>query len=636
MAFGKKDKKPEAGINTAKEPKKKKKKKGKEDETPTYDNPAFEIYDPGSSFNAQSGFIPQEQPATEVVTAPVQEQVVAQPENMVSPEEIMQQLNPQQAAAPVVADAAVVQPQAIDPSAVAQATGSDGGEIEILQPEEVDITQNPNLAPDPNVAQEQSIYNPNGEVPEGNLINMDNPNAGLPQEQVNYNDVMSGAAGAAASANPIADNSTDALVAAAGDAANQPLPGEEGREKVARPVRRYRYTIVNAVGKKEKGTFEAEDENEVRNFLLTQGYQVLEVKERSKTDIDIGGNSKIGASDLSFSLTQLSTYLKAGIPLSDSVRILAKQTRKANLKKAFSQLVYQLLKGEALSDAMLMQGATFPKLLINMVKTAEMTGDLPSILDDMAEYYTSMDQTRKQMKSAMTYPTVVLVIALGVLVFMLTYLVPQFTTMFEDQGAELPLLTRIIVSVSDFIKTKWMFLVAGVLIFTLTFYLLYTKVQKFKKTIQIVLMHLPVIKDVIIYNEMANFSKTFASLLNHSVFITDSMEILSKITENEVYKEIINKTLENLAKGESISSAFRGQWAIPIVAYEMIVTGESTGQLGAMMEKVAGHFQMLHKNVIDQMKSLIEPVMIVVLAGIVGVILVSIIQPMFSIYSQIK
>ena len=135
---------------------------------------------------------------------------------------------------------------------------------------------------------------------------------------------------------------------------------------------------------------------------------------------------------------------------------------------------------------------------------------------------------------------------------------------------------------------------------------------------------------------MANFSKTFASLLNHSVFITDSMEILSKITENEVYKGIINKTLENLAKGDSISSAFRGEWAIPVVAYEMIVTGESTGQLGAMMEKVAGHFQMLHKNVIDQMKSLVEPIMIVFLAGIVGVILVSIIQPMFSIYSQIK
>ena len=271
-----------------------------------------------------------------------------------------------------------------------------------------------------------------------------------------------------------------------------------------------------------------------------------------------------------------------------------------------------------------------------MVRTAEMTGDLPSILDDMAEYYTSMDQTRKQMKSAMTYPLVVLTIAFGVLIFMLTYLVPQFTSMFEQNGAELPALTKVIIGVSDFIKTKWMYLLAGILLIVFVFVQLYKKVQPFRQSIQIFLMHVPVAKDIIIYNEIANFTKTFASLLNHGVFITDSMEILSKITNNEVYKRIINKTLENLGKGDSISSAFRGEWAIPVVAYEMIVTGETTGQLGTMMEKVASHFQMLHKNVIDQMKSLVEPLLICFLAVVVGIILLSIIQPMFSIYSQVK
>ena len=283
-----------------------------------------------------------------------------------------------------------------------------------------------------------------------------------------------------------------------------------------------------------------------------------------------------------------------------------------------------------------MQGNVFPKLLINMVKTSEMTGDLPSILDDMAEYYTSMDQTKKQMKSAMTYPVVVLTIAFGVLIFMLTYLVPQFTSMFDEQGATLPLITQIILNVSDFIKTKWYILLLSIGSFVLIFVMLFKKVQKFRETIQIILMHLPVVKDIIIYNEIANFTKTFASLINHGVFITDSMEILSKITSNEVYKRIINKTLENLGKGDTISSAFKGEWAIPVVAYEMIVTGETTGQLGEMMEKVAGHFQTLHKNVIDQMKSLIEPLLICFLAVIVGIILISIIQPMFSIYSQIK
>ena len=413
------------------------------------------------------------------------------------------------------------------------------------------------------------------------------------------------------------------------------IPGENSNRKVERPLTAYRYTIINGVGKKENGTFDAESADEVRAFLTSLDYQILEVKERSKMDFDIG-TSKFNASDLSFSLTQLSTYLKAGIPLADSVRILAKQSKKPGIKKSFFQLVYQLLKGENLSDAMNMQGKVYPKLLINMVKTAEMTGDLPSILDDMAEYYTSMDQTRKQMKSAMTYPIVVLTIAFGVLIFMLTYLVPQFSSMFEENGAQLPALTLAIMAISNFIKSYWYLLIIGIVALVFIFLQIFKKNQKFRETIQTILMHLPVIKDIIIYNEIANFTKTFASLLNHGVFITDSMEILSKITNNEVMKRIIGNTLENLGKGDTISSAFRGEWAIPVVAYEMIVTGETTGQLGQMMEKVATHFQMLHKNVIDQMKSLVEPFLICFLAVVVGIILLSIIQPMFSIYSQIK
>lgn len=409
----------------------------------------------------------------------------------------------------------------------------------------------------------------------------------------------------------------------------------EKREKVKRPIKNYRYTIINGVGKKEQGTFEAESENDVRSYLLSLDYQVLEVKERSKYDIDLG-STKLHASDLAFSLTQLSTYIKSGISLVDSVKILSKQSSKPILKKSFNQLVYQLLKGESLSDAMIMQDTVFPKLLINMVKTAEMTGDLPTILDDMADYYTSIDQTRKQMKSAMTYPIVVLTIALGVLVFMLTYLVPQFSALFEENGATLPKLTLTILAISDFISKRWYILLAIISLIVIVFMQVYKRNQKFRESVQIIIMHLPVFKDIVIYNEIANFTKTFASLINHGVFITDSMEILSKITNNEVYKRIINKTLENLGKGDSISMAFRGEWAIPVVAYEMLVTGETTGRLGDMMEKVAEHFQMLHKNVIDQMKSLVEPLLICLLALIVGIILLSIVQPMFSIYSQIQ
>ena len=150
------------------------------------------------------------------------------------------------------------------------------------------------------------------------------------------------------------------------------------------------------------------------------------------------------------------------------------------------------------------------------------------------------------------------------------------------------------------------------------------------------LMRMPVFGNIIIYKEVYNFTKTFASLINHGVFITDSMEILSKITTNEVYIHIIDKTMKNLAKGNSVSEAFKGEWAFPEIAYQMLVTGENTGQLGLMMEKVSEHYQMLHKTAVDQLKSMIEPAMIILLAGIVGVLLLAIITPMFDIYNQIN
>lgn len=417
-----------------------------------------------------------------------------------------------------------------------------------------------------------------------------------------------------------------------------PTPGIQKRQENApeRPLIKYRYVVINAMGKKEKGTFEAESEAEVRSFLTSQDYEIVSITVRPAYDIDINDHAKMKVSDLSFSLTQLSTYIKSGIPLVDAVKILAKQAAKPASKKAFQRLVYELLKGENLSTAMEKQEKVFPKLLINMVKTAEMTGDLPSILDDMADYYTSMERTRKQMVSAMTYPCVVLCIAFVVLIFMLTYLVPQFASMFESNDAKLPALTLAILAASDFIKNNYIVLIIALVFGIGAFIVAYKKSQKFRTGVQVTLMHIPVIKSIIIYNEVANFTKTFASLLNHGVFITDSMEILSKITNNEIYKRIIDKTLHNLGKGDSISESFRGEWAFPVVAYEMLVTGESTGQLGLMMEKVADHFQAMHKSVIDQLKSLMEPVMICALAVVVGIILLSIVQPMFSIYGQIK
>ena len=332
----------------------------------------------------------------------------------------------------------------------------------------------------------------------------------------------------------------------------------------------------------------------------------------------------------------MSTYLKAGISLIDSVRILEKQAEKPEHRKVYQKMVYELLKGESLSVAMQKQQDKFPKLLVNMVKTSELTGDLTSVLDDMAEYYTSKEETKKTMISAMTYPVIVIIIAICVVVFILTSIVPKFVDMYSANDAKIPALTQAIMNISNFLTQHYIILILIIGGIVGTFILLFKHVQAFRKNAQIVMMHVPVLSKIIIYNEVYNFTKTFASLLNHGVFITDSMEILAKITNNEVYKELINRTIINLNKGANISDSFKGSWAFPVAAYEMIVTGESTGQLGLMMEKVANYYQTLHKNIVKQLQSLLEPMMIVFLAVIVGIILLSVMMPMFDIYSKIQ
>lgn len=398
----------------------------------------------------------------------------------------------------------------------------------------------------------------------------------------------------------------------------------------------FRYKVRGSNGKIINGTFEGPSADEVRIFLQNEGYEVLEVVPRKFYDIDINIGGKFTAADLSFSLTQLSTYLKAGIALIDSVRILEKQSEKAEQRKIYQKVVYELLKGQNLSTAMELQGDKFPTLLVNMIKTAELTGDLTAVLDDMAEYYTSKEETRKQMVSAMTYPVIVLCIAIGVVIFILVSIVPSFVSMYEDNNAEIPAITTFVMNASDFIVNYYAFIIVGVVIFVGLFIYLYKKVKGFRKNVQLILMHIPIFSQIIIYNEVYNFTKTFASLLNHGVFITDSMEVLAKITNNEVYKELIAKTIINLNKGANISESFKGSWAFPVAAYEMIVTGERTGQLGLMMEKVANYYQVLHKTLVKQMQSFIEPLMIAFLALIVGTILLAVVVPMFDIYGKIQ
>ena len=411
-------------------------------------------------------------------------------------------------------------------------------------------------------------------------------------------------------------------------------------ERSEKPVT-YKYTAIDSSGKKVTGVFYAYSKMEVYTYLTNEGNTVLTIETNKYIELFYGpsefNNYRFRNKDLIFWLTQLSTYLKAGITLTDSMRILGKQISKSPRKKrVFDSIIYNLTLGESFSSALEKQRNSFPALLISMVKAAEATGELEETLDDLASYYTELDNTRKAMINAMSYPAIISVFSIAVVVFIMLYVIPQFEGVYASTEATLNGYTLWVINLSKFFDKNFVYLLSGFILIIVVIIILYKKVKSFRKSLQIFAMKLPIFGKIIIYKEMNVFAKTFASLLKNNVFITDSMNLLSEITKNEVYKEIMFKTINNIAKGEKISESFKNQWAVPEVAYFMIVTGESTGELAAMMDKVAQYYQTEHKTIINNMKNFIEPTMIIFLAVVVGGIVLAVILPMFSLYNQIK
>ena len=401
----------------------------------------------------------------------------------------------------------------------------------------------------------------------------------------------------------------------------------------------YKFVAKNPKGKIENGMFQGYSKLDVHSYLLSEGYEVYEITAKAKANIfntDIGLNKPMKKAMLIFYLTQLSTYLKAGIPIVDAIKILTNQAKSKTEQTIWKSVVYELTMGTTLSDAMLRCGNNvFPKLLINMVKTAEMTGNLPEVLDEQVEYYKSTEKSRKEMVNAMMYPLFVFIFAIGIVTYIMLSVIPQFVNIYESINVELPAITKALISISTFIRHNIILITIIVLIAIFVFTLTYRRNVLFKASVQRLLMHIPVIGQVVIYNEVNMFTKTFATLINNNIFITDSMDILGRITDNEIFKGIIFDAVDSLSKGEALSTAFDDQWAFPDIAYQMIVTGEKTGQLGTMMEKVSEYYQEEHFNAITRIKALIEPVMIIFLAVVVGGILLAVLIPMFSMYNNI-
>ncbi|MGN7295637.1 type II secretion system F family protein [Ferdinandcohnia sp. SAFN-114] len=399
---------------------------------------------------------------------------------------------------------------------------------------------------------------------------------------------------------------------------------------------RYKYEGRDKFGKKS-GTISGTSKTDAVATLRDKGIRVISINEVPETfltkDLAIGNPVKLR--DFVIFLRQFSTLIKAGVTIVDSMNILAHQTDSKPLKNALLEVELDLREGIALSTATAKHKRIFTNLFTNMVRVGEVGGSLDETLENLAVYYEKQNKTRQKVKSAMAYPIVIGIVAIAVVIFLLVSVVPTFVDMFADFGAELPAITKFVLNASVFMQKFWWL----VILFGIVIYIMFVLLKQRQETrfyLDYAKIKMPIFGKLIQKAVLARLTRTLSSMLNSSVPILQALVVVETIVENEVIADVLKQSRKALEQGKSMTDPMKKHWAFPPLIIHMIAIGESTGSLDEMLGKVADFYEDEVENATDQLKSLIEPLMIVFLSSIVGTIVTAILVPMFDIFNQIQ
>lgn len=399
---------------------------------------------------------------------------------------------------------------------------------------------------------------------------------------------------------------------------------------------RFRYKGRSKSGVKA-GVITADSRRDALVSLQKQGIRVTEINQQAETiltkDIAIGNPVKL--QHFMIFLRQFSTLLKAGVTVVEATKIVAAQTESKPLGKALLDIEVDLREGNPLSEACAKHSRIFEPIFINMIRAGEATGSLDESLERLGDHYEKANQTKQKIVSALAYPLVVGFIAVGVVIFLLVAVVPTFVTMFNDFGGELPAITQFVLNASAFMQKFWYVIVGLFLLFFVVLMIMRRKAET-KYLLDYVLLRLPIFGPIVQKAVLARMTRTLSSLFSSSVPILQALTIVEKIVENEVIAKVIRQSRSSLERGSSLTSPMKEHWAFPPLVTQMIAIGEETGSLDQMLGKVADFYEIEVDNATDRLKSLIEPLMIVVLAGLVGTIVTSIMVPMFEVFNNVQ
>lgn len=397
------------------------------------------------------------------------------------------------------------------------------------------------------------------------------------------------------------------------------------------------YKAIGSDGKEKKGNIQAASKEQAIARLKGDGLIPVEVAAETMMtkDINIQIGGKITPRDYCIFCRQMLSILKAGVSIINALQMLAEQTENPKLKNGIVKLCEEVGKGETLSNAVRKQPKVFPSMFANLIEAGEATGTLEISFERLALQFEKENQLKQVVKKATTYPIIVGFIAIGVIFAMMTFVIPNFMGMFADMDVEMPAITQFVINMSDFFVAKWwLVIIIGVAAFfgiktfaqTLTGRIIFGQLR----------IKLPVISNVEVKSASAKFARTMSTLLRAGVPMIQALEITANSLEGNIhFQRAVLGARDQVANGSSLSKPIKMCGLFPPMVVHMISIGEETGNLEDMLENVADYYEEEVTVATEQMMTVLEPMMILVLALIVGVIILAILQPMLTLYDAV-
>ena len=395
----------------------------------------------------------------------------------------------------------------------------------------------------------------------------------------------------------------------------------------------YQYRARDPLGNVHSGTIEAPSPEDATQQLRRDGFQVLELEEEAGDAMGPLFGRRVTKRDVIYATSQLAIMVDTGITLSSALDGILQQEENPSLRKILGQLKDAVESGEDFSTALARHPKLFDKTYVSLVKASEATGTLGSMLERIAGYLRKELETRGKVRAAMAYPSVMLVLAVGVTIFLLAYILPKFTPLFKSRGTQLPKPTLLMMSISDVMVGYWYVWLAG-LVLAITGYVLAKRTEQGRRFFDLVKIHLPILGQVFRKVIISRSVRTLGTMLANGVPTLEALRLSAEVSGNYHYEKTWEEVREHVTTGKRICEVLSGNPLFPPVLVRMIASGEETGKLDYVLERVSTYYDHEVETAVKTATSLIEPIMIAVMGVIVGGIGLALMLPIFSLSRQ--